>query len=302
MTRSTRIACAQCGYANESDALACSMCGRVVRHESESPAAPHRPPPRTLLEDPATPQSIVVSSAREERILGLPEPVFFLLAGLLAAPIFSVTPILGFMGWFFESLVHEMGHSVVGWLFGCPAFPAIRLDGHAAAMHGPQVLLLAIAMWAALGGAAWRLRTRPRWCLAFGLLALVYPAFAFTGGRELLHLLGGHLGELAIAGVFFWRGLSGGFTHSRLERALYALMAWFLLIQNLKLTVGLMFSDAARAHYHGNGSFGLTNDYIRVAGGVLGWPLETVAAGMTLVALAVLPAAVIGWLSCRRTG
>ncbi len=58
---------------------------------------------------------------------------------------------------------------------------------------------------------------------------------------------------------------------------------------NLWLCWQLMFSEAGRAWYRGNGSFGLTNDYIRVAQNVLGCSLESVAALMFVVALAVLP-------------
>ena len=46
--------------------------------------------------------------------------------GALLAPVFSLTPILQYMGWFLGSLCHEIGHSVVAWVFGMPAFPAIR--------------------------------------------------------------------------------------------------------------------------------------------------------------------------------
>ena len=76
-------------------------------------------------------------------------------------------------------------------------------------------------------------------------------------------------------------------------------MAWYLLLENLWLCGRLMFSPAGRAWYRGSGSFGLTNDYVRVANDLLGTSLETVAAGMFLVGLAVLP---LSLLLARRKG
>ena len=42
------------------------------------------------------------------------EPWVYLGLGLVTAPIFALTPLLGFMGWFLASLVHEMGHVLMG--------------------------------------------------------------------------------------------------------------------------------------------------------------------------------------------
>ena len=66
-------------------------------------------------------------------------------------------------------------------------------------------------------------------------------------------------------------------------------LGWFLLGKNVVLTGGLVFSEAARARYAANGSFGLTNDYLRLSHELLGWPLEAVGLLMSLAALAVLP-------------
>ena len=229
---------------------------------------------------------------RAPRVLGIPEPWFFLGVGAVTAPIFALTPILSYMGWFLGSLVHEMGHTAVAWFFGIPSFPAIRLDGHAATVHEQPVRLFAGVIWVALCAGAWRLfhgHAGVRW----GALAVVlvgYPLLALTSAREVLVLLGGHATELAIAAVFLWRGLSGGFTSSPVERGLFATVGWHLLGANLILSVGLVFSDAARDAYRGNGSFGITNDYIRVANGFADGSVPFVAGIMTLVGLCVLPA------------
>jgi len=288
----TRTACPECGYENAGSDLTCSLCGHVLERAARTPTEPFREP----LEHPSPLRS---ARPRDDAAADRRERLLYLGIGLIAAPVFSLTPLLRFMGWFLGGLVHEMGHAAAAWFTGSPAFPAIRLDGHAAAFCRPQITLVAFAVWAALAFAAWQMRGHRRTLVALGLVVLAYPALAFTSARDLLHLLGGHLGELTFSTVCFWRALTGGFTHSRAERALYAVVAWYLLLENLWLCGRLMFSPAGRAWYRGSGSFGLTNDYVRVANDLLGTSLETVAAGMFLVGLAVLP---LSLLLARRKG
>jgi hypothetical protein len=228
------------------------------------------------------------------------EPWIYLGIGAITAPIFALTPLLGFMGWFLASLVHEMGHSAVAWLFGMPAFPAISLEGHAAAVHSDQSLFLALLVWAALATAAWRfLAGRARW-IAIGIVAVLYPALAFTRAGECLQLLAGHGGELAFATLALWKTLDGGFTESRLERGLYGTVGWYLLGKNVILCGGLLLSSSSREGYAENGSFGLTNDMIRVAEDVLGWRLQSVALLVLVASLGALPAAISLWRVSSR--
>jgi hypothetical protein len=227
------------------------------------------------------------------------EPWFYFGLGLVTAPVFALTPMLGYMGWFLASLVHEMGHAAVAWLFGMPAIPAISMDGHAAAVHSQQQVVLVLLVTAGLAAAAWRwLDGKLRWAglaLALGL----HPLLAFTGAKDLLHLLAGHGGELVFATLCLWKALDGGFTASRLERALYGTVGWYLVGKNVFLCFGLMTSADARATYHENGSFGFTNDFLRVAHEVVGCQLQTVAFLMLVASLAVVPAAIVLWRLLR---
>ena len=217
------------------------------------------------------------------------EALFYLALGLVLAPAFAWLPVVRLMGWFLSSLVHEMGHSAASWLCGMPSVPAISLAGHAAAVHGDQVLLLALVVWAALAFAATRIEVRALSRVMLVVAVFGYPLIAFTPAREAIHLVAGHVAELAFSLLCLLRAVSGGFTHSRTERLLYSMLGWFLLGKNVVLTGGLVFSEAARARYAANGSFGLTNDYLRLSHELLGWPLEAVGLLMSLAALAVLP-------------
>jgi len=288
MASAVRAPCPECGHRNSEQSLVCDLCGEVLRRP---PAAPSR-----------APRATVVHVRHEERApFGEPlsTTLRYVALGVALAPVFTFTPILRYMGWFLSSLVHEMGHCAVAWAAGCPAFPAIRIDGHAAAVHSERVpflclVFLGILCWLAWN--AWRHRQGRGRLLLFGGAALFYPLFAFTGLRELFFLLGGHLGELAFAGVFLWRGLVGGFTETRSERVAYLTVGSYLVGNNLWLSGGLIFDEGVRAWYRGSGSFGLTNDYLRVSHEVLGAGLGAVAFGMLLVTLAV---PVLVWLLAR---
>jgi len=261
-----RIACPECGHRNHPDAPRCDACGLP-----SAAALPPEPPGIVRHED---------------------NPLVYLGIGLVAAIAFTLTPVLRFMGWLLSSLVHETGHCAAAWAAGCPAIPAIRLDGHAAAVHGEQSTVFALGVLLGLGYFAWRKRS-----VLLGALALLYPLLAFTGLRDVIFLLAGHLSEIAFGGVFFWRALVGGFTQSRPERALYATCAWYLVLSNVWLSGGLMFSEGMRQWYHGSGSFGLTNDYLVLARS-LQTGLGTIAFPMLLVALAALP---VAWRFALRT-
>jgi hypothetical protein len=219
------------------------------------------------------------------------------LVGLALAAALLWVPALRFMGWLLGSLFHETGHVAFAWFVGCPAFPAISLTGHAAAFHQEQqgaVLLLVggglvgLAVQAARSG---RLRG-----LAFGALAAWVPAAFLTPVREVGFLLSGHLGELAFAGVFLWRARTGRAIETEGERPLYAALGAYLVARNALLCFGLAFVPAARDAYRSNGSFGLENDYVRVAGDWLHVPLPVVAVFMLVLSLAVVP---LAWAASR---
>jgi hypothetical protein len=227
----------------------------------------------------------------------LPEGAPYLLLGIPAAFLLSgfSLQILSYMGWFLTALVHESGHTVSALLMGSAAWPAIRLDGHAAAFHREQSVVLAVLVWAGIAVLAWRLRGRRRLRWVLLVAVALYPAFAFTGAREVLHLSAGHLGELAFATVFLWRARTGGFTKGAAERVLYAGLGLLWVGGNLLLFGSLALSEESRRWYLANGSFGLENDFVRLAR-LLEISLPAVAAPMVLLSLLPLPVAL--WIGC----
>ncbi|MHC4512130.1 MAG: hypothetical protein ACYTKC_15040 [Planctomycetota bacterium] len=203
---------------------------------------------------------------------------------------------------FIATLAHEMGHATIATFFGAPSFPAISLDGQAAAFHRSQVIGLAIVIWAFMGYWAYYFRHNRPVLIALVTAMVLYPLFAFTEGWRLLFFLGGHGTELAFAGICFFRAWTGGFTASTAERTAYATCGWFCFCTNLMFHLKLMSSRGFQIRYASGGSFGLTNDYIRVATDILGCSVSTVALLMLLVNIIVLPAAVVVavWIWNRR--
>ena len=234
-------------------------------------------------------RDLLHSSAPQTAHKEIPWRWLHLAAGIPIALVICFGP-LGFMGWFLTALVHEMGHTVAAWFFGCPAYPAIRLDGHAAAFHQEQSVILVLVVWGLLGLAVWKLSGMRRLRIAMIAMTAVYPLIAFTGAREVVHLLAGHLSELVFATVFFWRALTGGFVKKEAERPLYAALGWIWSAGAVALFASLLFSDSGRQAYLSGGSFGLTNDLVRLAR-FLGVSLGATALPMLLLALLPLPLA-----------
>lgn len=283
--------CPRCRRPCAESEFVCSLCGELLRRPQRSP----KPVATAKVVEEVPTEVPRAASGRAELA-----PWLYLGIGALTAPVFALTPFVGYMGWFLASLVHEMGHAAFAWFCGMPAVPAIALDGHAAAVHGEQSLFLVFSIAIAFGMVAWRfLRGVPR-VFALAMIAFGYPALVLSDAKEVLHLLAGHAGELAFATLSLWKTLDGGFTRSRAERLLYGTVGWFLLDKNVRLCWLLMHSESARADYMSSGSFGMTNDYLRVAEDILYWRLESVALLMLVAAVCVLPAAILGWRLSRK--
>lgn len=294
--------CPACGQIPSPPGRAhCGMCGtplgRLGPKMGLGPGAAAGPSPTPPA---ATARAAGIHRATPEPLSVRAQGLQFLLIGIPIAYLFSVTPMVQFMGWFLASLFHEFGHSVAGWFMGFPSVPAISLSGHAAAVHGEAMLIVRVASFAAALGALRWMWSGPKFIGAACALAAVYALLIFTRLGEVLFLTSGHLGEFAAGGLCLWRALSDDACHHKAERLAYAMLGWFLVGRNVSLGFGLAFSAGARAEYAGNGSFGLVNDYLRLANDELGVQVSTV--GFTMGALALLvPLATIAAHARLRT-
>jgi hypothetical protein len=169
--------------------------------------------------------------------------------GVLALVIYSI-PLTRFILNYLVILVHELGHTVVAWLFGYPAIPAFDfVYGGGVSFHqGRQYLLLAV-VWAALGGGIYLVRSRPGLRnLLIGVTA-VHVVFAVTPLHEALQILMGHGSELVFAGIFLYRAATGAACKLPVERPLYAMVGWFTEISVLLFCHRLLTDPVSRLDY-----------------------------------------------------
>ena len=276
-------ACERCGRAFGERDLVCAMCGHLLPRVSLPVLTAAVPEPSGTW--------TTVPARRPGLASAVSEDVRYLAIGLVLAPVLAAAPWLRYVGWFLESLFHETGHAAAGWALGRPAYPAIRLDGHAAAVHAPQSLLLCLGWMALLGALAWGARRRPARLALFGGALALYPLLAFTSASETVFLLAGHLGELVFATILLVQAVDGGLSGEPLERAAHSMVGWWLVGSNAWLCGGLIFSETARAGYETSGSFGLENDLLRLSREALPLSLGTIAGTVLLLSLCVPPLA-----------
>jgi hypothetical protein len=197
------------------------------------------------------------------------------------------------LGWFFpfrvmgegiSFLVHELGHTLVAWFFGCSALPAIVMT-----IVFAQNRAVAAIVWGGLVFLAVKYRRAPRWNVVFVSLAVLYPFVAFTKAHVTAFDLGGHLAEAAFAAWAFRRAVRG--ERAEWERLVWAFFAFYLVARNVKLFGGVVLSAAARTDYLTIAITG-QNDMVKVAA-TTGLALTTIAALAALFFL-VVPLGALG--------
>jgi len=194
---------------------------------------------------------------------------------------------------YLTTLIHELGHVVVGWLFGYPSLPAFDFTyggGITTAQTRSRLLLgLVYVLFAALVAACWRDRRK----LAASLAGLgLFVACAHTTAHQAIILFMGHGAELAVAGVFLYRAMSGSTVVHAAERPLYAMCGFFIVLSDVAFGYRLWRSPAERAAYGAAKGGGHWMDFSQLARH-LGVSLPTVACLFLLccllpVALSVL--------------
>jgi len=171
------------------------------------------------------------------------------LGGALAAVCLAV-PWLRFALGYLTTLIHELGHAAFGWLFGYPSIPAFDFTygGGVTTTQGRSAVLLGFVyvLFAALVAACWRDRRK----LAASLAGLgLFAACAHTTAHKEIILFMGHGAELAVAGVFLYRAMSGSTVAHAAERPLYAMCGFFIVMSDVAFAYRLWTSPAGRAAY-----------------------------------------------------
>jgi hypothetical protein len=226
----------------------------------------------------------------------LPAPVRALAPGFVAAVFLGWLFPFHLMGEGFSFLVHELGHTLTAWLFGCTALPAIVLT-----IAFAQVVAAAVLIWGLIGYAAWRWRRVPRWNAGLAAAVAFYPFLAFTKAYLTAFDLGGHLAELLVAVLALRRALDPD--RSEWERPVWSFLGFYLAARNARLFGGVALSASARTDYLTIAITG-QNDLVKVAA-TTGIRLETLSAFTAFLFVAIPLAALLlmlaPWSTSRRS-
>ncbi len=209
--------------------------------------------------------------------------------GLGLALLSEVLPFLRVLVGYFVVLAHELGHTLVGWLFGYPSIPAFDFTyGGGVTSHferSPLVLLLVYAGFVAL---LWAFRRNALSLAVVAGTAATYTALLLTSGSDIVMIAMGHGTELLIAALFIHRAASGRACRAGGERPLYAWIGFHIVVHNLRFAWGLCTSSFERQVYADAKGGGHWMDFSRLANEFFGVSVETVA-GIFLVSCLLPP-------------
>ncbi|HEX7708230.1 MAG TPA: hypothetical protein VF701_17340 [Thermoanaerobaculia bacterium] len=155
--------------------------------------------------------------------------------GLALALITYAMPWTRFVFSMLVTLFHELGHAIAGWLMGYPSLPAFDfVYGGGLTHHGAFRLSIAVAIGVGFAWAAWLLRgNRNALVLVFIVGGLWLLCVTKEWRREIVFAAAGHVGELVLAGIMFYRAVAGvGWRVPLLERPAAAFVAFFVLIHS----------------------------------------------------------------------
>lgn len=216
-------------------------------------------------------------------------------AGLLAALAILCFSFLSHIGHTLVILVHEMGHAIVGWLFGYPSLPAFDFTyGGGVTVHQGRVTFVTVLVFVGFAALGWMWRRNRLALGVLGAVVALYTVAAFTAIHDVIILFMGHGAELVIAAIFLFRSFTGRCIVNPLERPLYATLGWFIVLADIRFAWRLITSPAARSMYESAKGGGHWMDFSRIAERHLGVPLEAVA-GFFLLCCLVTPVA--AWLA-----
>ncbi len=260
----------------------------VRRGEPPSAGVPPAAEPGAL---PPAAAAVPVPSRPPREAAGVGEAWRALPPGVRALFVAFVPSVL--LGWLFpfrvmgegiSFFVHELGHTLVAWFFGCSAVPVIVVT-----VVFAQSRVVAALVWGALVFLAVKYRRAPQWNVLFIASAVLYPFVAFTKAHVTAFDVGGHLAEVLFAAWAFRRAVRGG--RAEWERPVWGFFAFYLVARNVKLFGGIVLSAETRTDYLTVAIAG-QNDFVKVAA-TTGLELTTLAA-LVVVVFLVVPLGALG--------
>ncbi|TNF92144.1 MAG: hypothetical protein EP297_13875 [Gammaproteobacteria bacterium] len=195
------------------------------------------------------------------------------------------------------TLVHELGHTVLSWLFGSPAMPAFDfIHGGGMTFSFEQQTEILFVIYAALAWLMFRYLRNGLTLVILIVFTVTYTILAFSRLGEVVMLFMGHGTELVIAGVFIYRGISNSAIVHDIERPLYSVIGFYMIFHDIAFAWKLGHSQSYRIEYESQKGGYHFGDFSRIAEQHLGVDL-TVTAGFFFFCCLLTP--VIAFLAWR---
>lgn len=224
--------------------------------------------------------------------------------GLVLALIIYHVPLLSTAFHGFPLMIHELGHTIVHWLFGRPAIPTIDFAfGGGIAIVFPQSIFLLILIYGALVGLAYLCRQYVKVLVVIGSITAIYTYCLFTRTNEMLAVGMGHGLELLAIVLCFYFCLGKYFCPFAGERTIYAMLGFFTVFHDARFAWNIVRDSSWREIYlRGKGGL-LDHDLVILAQQYFYVNFETIA-NMFLVCCWLAPlVAVLVFVrekSCQR--
>jgi len=194
------------------------------------------------------------------------------------------------------TLVHEMGHTLMAWLFGYPALPAFDfVHGGGMTINFEQNLAILVIIYGLLAYGAYYYRDNRATLMLILGLGCLHLLFALTRMSEILTLFMGHGTELVIAGVFIYRAMTNTSIVHEIERPMYSSIGFYIILHDIGFAWKLMSDSGYRVEYEAQKGGYHFGDFSRIAEQQLGVDLSVVAFLFLLCCLAIPVLSFLAW-------
>ncbi len=174
-------------------------------------------------------------------------------------------PFTRFIFSYLTILIHEFGHAFFAWIYGSPALPAFDFTyGGGVTAHFAQRKEIYYCTFALLIYGLWFLRHNliPLIC---NILFLIIFCLTFNNDwADIIRIYMGHGTEIAIAGIFLYRGLTGSQSENLAEQTIYFATAFFIFCQNIDFAYHLQ-NDVQFLFEYKQGKGDITHDFHKLS-------------------------------------